>query len=60
VRLRRRKGRGHKVARSALELKKAAAGGDTTQVSIALQMVLGLESIERRPNYAGRATADSR
>ncbi len=30
------------------ELKKAAAGGDTTQVSIALQMVLMLEGVEYR------------
>ena len=30
------------------ELKKAAAGGDTTQVSIALQMVLMLEGVECR------------
>jgi len=28
------------------ELKKAAAGGDTAQVSIALQMVLQLENVE--------------
>ena len=30
------------------ELDKAAAGGDTTQVSIALQMVLMLEKVEFR------------
>jgi len=30
------------------ELKKAAADGDTTQVSIALQMVLMLENVECR------------
>jgi hypothetical protein len=30
------------------ELKKAAAGGDTTQVSIALRMVLQLERVEYR------------
>jgi hypothetical protein len=31
------------------ELKKAAAGNDTSQISIALQMVLSLENIEYRP-----------
>jgi hypothetical protein len=30
------------------ELEKAAAGADTTQLSIALQMVLSLESVEFR------------
>jgi hypothetical protein len=31
------------------ELKKAAAGGDATQVSVALRMVLMLENVECRP-----------
>ena len=31
------------------ELNKAAVGGDTTQLSIALQMVLQLERVEYRP-----------
>ena len=31
------------------ELEKASAGGDTTQVSIALRMVLMLEKVEYRP-----------
>jgi hypothetical protein len=34
------------------ELKKAAAGGNTAQVSIALQMMLQLEHIEYRLKYA--------
>jgi hypothetical protein len=32
----------------AAELKKAAAGGDTTQVSVALEVVLSLEGVEYR------------
>lgn len=32
----------------AAELDKAAAGGDTVDVSVALQMVLMLENVERR------------